>query len=57
MALKQPPESGDMIKSIICELINKDVTNILPIKCYIDSRSLLDLVYSTKTITEKKVLN
>ena len=57
MALKQPLESGDMIKSIICELINKDATNILPIKCYIDSRSLLDLVYSTKTITEKKVFN
>lgn len=57
MALKQPPESEDMIKSIICELINEDVTNILPIKCYIDSRSLLDLVYSTKTITEKKVFN
>lgn len=27
------------------------------IKCCIDNRSLLDLVYSTKTITKIKVLN
>ena len=54
LALEQLLESCYMTRSFVSELINKDMTqNILPIKCYVANKSLLDSIFSAKTITEK----
>ena len=56
LSLEQVLESCYMITSLIYELINKDMTqNILPIKCYVDNKSLLNSAFSTKTITENRL--
>ena len=56
MPFEQALDSCHMIKSFICESTKKDMTeNILPITLYVDNRLLLDSVYLTKTITEKRL--
>ena len=45
-----------MMKSFLCELLNKEISNeVLPIKCYVDNKSLVDSIFSTKTVTEKRL--
>ena len=45
-----------MMKSFLCELLNKEISNeVLPIKCYVDNKSLADSIFSTKTVTEKRL--
>ena len=45
-----------MMKSFLCELLNKEISNeVLPIKCYVDNKSLVDSIFSTKTATEKRL--
>ena len=44
------------MKSFLCELSNKEISNeILPIKCYVDMKSLVDSIFSAKTVTEKQL--
>ena len=44
------------MKSFLCELLNKEISNeVLPIKCYVDNKSLVDSIFSTKTVTEKRL--
>ena len=45
-----------MIKSLRCELLNKEMKSYLfPVYCYIDNKSLVDTINSTKTLTEKRL--
>ena len=45
-----------MMKSFLCELLNKEISNeVLPIKCYVANKSLVDSIFSTKTATEKRL--
>ena len=45
-----------MIKTMFLEILNVDAHNqILLINCVTDSKSLHDAVYSTKTLTEKRL--
>ena len=44
------------MKSFLCELLNKEISNeVLTIKCYVDNKSLVDSIFSTKTVTEKRL--
>ena len=56
LALQQVIEAAIMIKTMFLEILNVDAHNqILPIKCVNESNSLHDAVYSTKTLTEKRL--
>ena len=56
LALEQALEMCFMMKSFPCELLNKEISNkVLPIKCYADTKSLVDSIFSTKTLTEKRL--
>ena len=45
-----------MIKPFICKIMKRQVSEeFLPIKCYVDNKSLIDSIYSTKTVTEKRL--
>ena len=49
-------ETCFMMKSFLCELLKKKISNkVLPIKCYTDNKSLVDSIFSTKTVTEKQL--
>lgn len=40
-----------------CEFLNKEISNeILTIKCYVNNKSLIDSIFSTKLAREKKLL-
>ena len=55
-ALQEVIEAAIMIKTMFLEILNVDAPNqILPIKCVTDSKSLHHAVYSTKTLTEKRL--
>ena len=56
LALEQALEMCFMMKSFLCELLNKEISKkVLPIKCYVDNKSLVDSIFSTKTLTEKRL--
>ena len=56
LALQQALETCFMMKPFLCELLNKEISNeVLPIKCYVDNKSLVDSIFSTKTVTEKRL--
>ena len=56
LALEQALEMCFMMKSFLCELLNTEISNkVLPIKCYIDNKSLVDSIFSTKALTEKRL--
>ena len=59
LALEQACESAILIRCLICELLNFDYNDmdILKIKCRTDNKSLVDAVYTTKTLnlTEKRL--
>ena len=56
LALQEVIEAAIMIKTMFLEILNVDAHNqILPIKCVNESNSLHDAVYSTKTLTEKRL--
>ena len=54
LALEQALEACFMIKSFICEIMNRQLSEeFLPTKCYVHNKSLIDSKYSTKTYREK----
>ena len=56
LALEEALETCFMMKSFPCELLNKEISNkVLPIKCYVDNKSLVNSIFSTKTVTEKQL--
>ena len=56
VALEQALGTCFVIKSFFRELLDKEISNeVLPIKCYIDNKSLVDSIFPTKTITEKQL--
>ena len=56
IALKQILEACFMIKSFICEIMYRELSEqFLPIKCYVYNKYLTDYIYSTKTVTEKRL--
>ena len=56
LALEHALETCFMMKSFLCELLKKKISNkVLPIKCYTDNKSLVDSIFSTKTVTEKQL--
>ena len=53
-ALEQALEACFRIKSFICQIMNTQVSEeLLPMKCYVDNKSVIDSIYSTKTVTAK----
>ena len=45
-----------MVKSFLYEILNREIADkILPIKCLVDKKSLRGSIFSTKTVTEKKL--
>ena len=56
LALEHALETCFMMKFFLCELLKKKISNkVLPIKCYTDNKSLVDSIFSTKTVTEKQL--
>ena len=56
LALEEALESCFIIKSLLCEASNKEMhPDICPIYCYTDNKSLVETVYSPKTLTEKRL--
>ena len=54
LPLEQAQEACFIIKSYIFEITNGQVSErFLPLKCYIDNKSLIDSIHSIKTVTEK----
>ena len=50
----QALETCFIMKCFLCEMLNKEISNeVLPIKCYVNNKSLKDSIFSTKTLTEK----
>ena len=45
-----------MIKSLLYELLNKEMkSDLFPVYCYTNNKSLVDTINSTKTLTEKRL--
>ena len=56
LALGEALESSFMIRSLLCEVLNKEMDPVIfLIYCYTDNKSLVEMVNSTKTLTEKKL--
>ena len=56
LALEEALESSFMIKSLLCELLNKEMkSGLFQVYCYTDNKSLVDTINSTKTLTEKRL--
>ena len=54
LALEEALESSLMIKSLLCELLNKEMKpNLLPVYCDSENKSLVDAINSAKMFTEK----
>ena len=54
LALEEALESSLMIKSLLCELLNKEMKpNLLPVYCDSENKSLVDDINSAKMFTEK----
>ena len=54
VALEQAQEACFMIKSFICVGMKRKVSEeFLHLKCYIDNKSLIDSIYSTKLLQKK----
>ena len=50
LALEEALESSFMIKSLLCELLNKEMkSDLFQVYCYTDNKSLVDTINSTKT--------
>ena len=55
LALEEALESCFMIRSLLCEVLNNEMHHVIfPIYCYTD-KSLVEMVNSTKTLTEKEL--
>ena len=55
-ALEEALESSFMIRSLLCEVSNKEThPDIFLVHCYTDNKSLAETVNSTKTLTEKQL--
>ena len=56
IALQQVLEACFMIKSFICEIVNRQVLQkFLPIKYYIDDKYLIDSIHSTKNVSAERL--
>ena len=56
LALEEALESSFMIKSLLCELLNKEMkSGLFQVYCYTDNKSLVDTINSTKALTEKRL--
>ena len=56
LALGQALEACFVMKSFLCEMLNKKMSNeILPIKCFVDNKSLIHSIYWTKPVTKKRL--
>ena len=56
LALEEALKFSFVIRSLLCELLNKEMTrNMFPIHCYTNNKSLVDTISSTKALTEKKL--
>ena len=56
LALEEALESYFMIRSLLCEVSNKEThPDIFLVHCYTDNKSLVETVNSTKTLTEKQL--
>ena len=56
LALEEALGSSFMIKSLLSELLNKEMkSDLFPIYCYTDNKSILDTINSTKVLTEKRL--
>ena len=56
LSMEEALEACFMIRSILLEIFQKDAASgLFPIHCYTDNKSLLDSLYSTKTLKEKRL--
>ena len=56
LALEETLKECYMIRLILLEIFTKESNSgLFPIHCYTDNKSLLDSVYSTKTLKEKRL--
>ena len=54
LALEEALESSFIIKSLLCELLNKDMkSDLFPVYCSTHNKSLVCTINSTKTLIEK----
>ena len=52
LAAMDAPEAAVFISTLLAEFLNVPVTSI-PVKCFVDNRSLVDASYSTKSVDDK----
>ena len=56
LAPEEALESGFLIKSLLYELLNKEMkSDLFSVYCYTDNEPLVDTINSTKTFTEKRL--
>lgn len=52
MAALDAAQAGVYIGTLLAEVFNVDTANF-PVKCYVDNRSLVEALYSTKSVDDK----
>ena len=55
LALEETLEASFLLRSFLMEIINISEKEAIPIHCVVDNKSLIECIYSTKTITEKRL--
>ena len=54
LALLDVAEAGIYLENLLCELLNLNPGRF-PVKCYVDNKSLVEAVYSTKAVEDKQL--
>ena len=54
LALVDAAEAGIYIATLIVEILGKESERV-PVKCYVDNKSLVDSIYSTKSVEDKQL--
>ena len=55
LSLSEAIDSAEYIGFIISEIVLRKSNNVIPIECYIDNYSLFENLYSTKSVSEKRL--
>ena len=55
MSLGDAIDTAEYIGCIFSEMVLGQCKNMLPIECFVDNRSLVENLHSTKSVTEKRL--
>ena len=55
LSLSEAIDSAEYVGFILSEIVLRKSTNVIPIECYVDNYSLFENLYSTKSVSEKRL--